>query len=467
MNLSTIETKLDAVCSDNPLDLRISKQTFRASIRLSDPSTKIKVAPMQYTKEDREEFSKQIKELLDAKLIQPSKSPHFSPSFLVNKHSEQKRGKRRMVINYKKLNDHTIGDGYLLPRKDELLDQVRGKKVFSSFDCKSGFWQVLLDETSQSLTAFTCPQGHFEWKVMPFGLKQAPSIFQRHMNETFEGFENFCRVYVDDIIVFSENDKEHIEHVSQVLDRCKEVGVILSKPKAQLFREKIEFLGLIIDKGKLQLQKHIGENITAFNSKITDRKQLQRFLGILNYISQFCPKVAQIRQPLQAKLKKDAFWQWSDSDTAYVDKIKKAIKNLPPVHHPGPEEPLIIETDASDNYWGGILKAKQSDGLELICGYASGTFKPAEKNYHSNEKEILALINTIKRFQVFLIPVRFIARTDNKNVFYFLHTNIHGSYKQGRLVRWQLWLSYFDITFEHVAGTNNVFADFLSREFSE
>jgi hypothetical protein len=108
-----------------------------------------------------------------------------------------------MVINYKKLNDHTIGDGYLLPRKDELLDQIRGKKIYSSFDCKSGFWQVLLDETSQSLTAFTCPQGHFEWKVMPFGLKQAPSIFQRHMNETFTGLENFCRIYVDDIIVFS------------------------------------------------------------------------------------------------------------------------------------------------------------------------------------------------------------------------------------------------------------------------
>jgi hypothetical protein len=130
MNLSTIETKLEAVCSDNPLDLRISKQSFRANIRLKDPNIKIKVAPMQYTKDDREEFSKQIKELLDAKLIQPSKSPHFSPAFLVNKHSEQKRGKRRMVINYKKLNDNTIGDGYLLPRKDELLDQVRGKKLF-------------------------------------------------------------------------------------------------------------------------------------------------------------------------------------------------------------------------------------------------------------------------------------------------------------------------------------------------
>ncbi|KAG6776218.1 hypothetical protein POTOM_019724 [Populus tomentosa] len=255
MSISTIEDKLKNVCSDNPLDNNISKYRFRAHIELVDKSTKIKVPPMQYTAPDRDEFAKQIQELLDAGLIEPSKSPHFSPAFLVNKHSEQKRGKRRMVINYKKLNDHTIGDGYLLPRKDELLDHIRGKKLFSSFDCKSGFWQV-----------------------------------------------------------------------------------------------------------------------------------------------------AQIRQPLQAKLKKDTVWQWSKEDTDYVDKIKKAIKHLPPVHHPGPDEPLIIETDASDKYWGGILKSQPEEGPELICGYASGTFKPAEQNYHSNEKELLALINTIKRFSVYLIP---------------------------------------------------------------
>jgi hypothetical protein len=254
------------------------------------------------------------------------------------------------------------------------------------------------------------------------------------MDETFKGFEKFCRIYVDDIIVFSDNDKEHVTHIIQVLDRCKEIRVILSKSKAQLFKESISFLGLIIDKEQLHLQKHIGEHITVFDSQITDRKQLQRFLGILNYISFFCPKVAHIQQPLQAKLKKNTVWRWTDQDTAYVDKIKKAIKNLPPVHHPGQDEPLIIETDVSEHYWGGILKAKQMDDPELICGYASGTFKPAEKNYHSNEKEILALINNIKRFQVYLIPLQFIARTDNKNVF-FLNINIHGFYKQGRLVR--------------------------------
>ena len=145
-------TDLQSIKQDKILDL--GKVATRAHIELVDKTTKIKVPPMQYTGEDKDEFAKQIQELLDANLIEPSKSPHFSPAFLVNKHSEHKRGKRRMVINYKKLNDHTIGDGYLLPRKDELLDQIRGKKIFSSFDCKSGFWQVLLDDSSQSLTCF-------------------------------------------------------------------------------------------------------------------------------------------------------------------------------------------------------------------------------------------------------------------------------------------------------------------------
>ena len=122
-----------------------------------------------------------------------------------------------------------IGDSHNLPNKDELLTLIRGKTIFSSFDCKSGFWQVLLDHKSQLLTRFTCPQGHYQWVVMPFGLRQAPSIFQRHMNNAFRDFEKFCCVYVDDILVFSNNDKDHHEHVLTILNRCKELGIILSK----------------------------------------------------------------------------------------------------------------------------------------------------------------------------------------------------------------------------------------------
>nr|GEU40147.1 retrotransposon protein, putative, Ty3-gypsy subclass [Tanacetum cinerariifolium] len=151
------------------------------------------------------------------KLIIQSKSPHMSPAFLVENEAEKRRGKKRMVVNYKKVNEATIGDSHNLPNMQELLTLLRGKNIFSSFDCKYRFWKVLLGEQSQLLTAFTCPNGHFQWKVVPFGLKQAPSIFQRHMQNALRGLENFCTVYVDDIIVFSESEEKHYIHVLEVL----------------------------------------------------------------------------------------------------------------------------------------------------------------------------------------------------------------------------------------------------------
>ncbi|GJS49739.1 zinc finger, CCHC-type containing protein [Tanacetum coccineum] len=147
---------------------------MKATIKLIDPNTVIRVKPMCYSPQDRIEFTKQINELLNMKLIVQSKSPHMSPAFLVENEAEKRRGKKRMVVNYKKINEATIGDSHNLPNMQELLTLLRGKSIFSSFDCKSGFWQVLLDEQSQLLTAFTCPNGHFQWKVVPFGLKQAP-----------------------------------------------------------------------------------------------------------------------------------------------------------------------------------------------------------------------------------------------------------------------------------------------------
>lgn len=413
---------------------------------------------------DREEFGKQIQELLELKVIKPSKSPHMSPAFLVENEAERRRGKKRMVVNYKAINQATVGDSHNLPNKDELLSLIRGKKIFSSFDCKSGFWQVLLDEESQLLTAFTCPQGHYQWNVVPFGLKQAPSIFQRHMQNAFRSFEKYCCIYVDDILVFSNNEQEHYWQVAGILKKCEQLGIILSKKKAQLFKEKINFLGLEIDQGTHCPQAHILEHIQKFPDKLENKKQLQRFLGILTYASDYIPKLAAIRAPLQVKLKDSTHWEWKDSDSAYMAKIKKNLKSFPKLHHPQEDEHLIIETDASDEFWGGILKAKVND-RELICRYTSGSFKAAEKNYHSNEKEYLSIIRVIKKFSIYLTPCRFLVRTDNKNFTYFLKINLKGDNKQGRLVRWQMWLTRYDFDVEHIAGSKNVFADFLTREF--
>nr|GEU96481.1 retrotransposon protein, putative, Ty3-gypsy subclass [Tanacetum cinerariifolium] len=239
----------------------------------------------------------------------------MSLAFLVENKAERRRGKKRMVVNYKAINKATIGDTHNLPNKDTLLSLIRGKNLFSSFDSKSGFWQVLLDKEAQLLTAFTCPQGHFQWTIVPFRLKQAPVIFQRHMQNTFGLFEKFCCVYVDDILVFSDNEQDHLLHVMLILQKCKQLGVVLSKKKAQLFKESINFLGLEMDKGTHHPQSHIIKHIKDFPNKLKYKKQLQRFLRILTYASDYILKLVTLRAPFQCKLKKDVLWTWDINDT--------------------------------------------------------------------------------------------------------------------------------------------------------
>ena len=148
-----------------------------------------------------------INELLKLGVIQKSTSRHRSPAFIVNKHSEQVRGQSRMVIDYRRLNDNTVDDAYNIPNKTELLNSTQGSNIFSKFDCKSGFQQIKIPHESIKWIAFTCPIDHFEWLVMPFGLKNAPSIFQQKMDNIFNQYKNFVCVYIDDILVFSRNKK--------------------------------------------------------------------------------------------------------------------------------------------------------------------------------------------------------------------------------------------------------------------
>lgn len=461
-----IEELLDRASGENPIDPDKNTNGELAEIVLKDQNKVIRVKPMAYTPTDREELSNQVKELLQLKVIRPSKSPHSSPCFLVRNHSEIKRGKARMVINYKSLNDNTIDDGYYLPNKETIIASLRGKTYFSGLDCKSGFWQIRLKEESKPLTAFSCPLGQYEWNVVPFGLKQAPGLFQRFMDNSFKDLHKFCMVYVDDILVYSDNYNDHIKHLKIVLERCLEKGIVLSKKKAELCKKEINYLGLIISHGNIKMQNHVLENIQKFPDKIESKVQLQRFLGCLTYAESYISRLAELRKPLQAKLKKTAVWSWTDNDSNYFRKVKAKVKNLPTLHHPEPHEFLIIETDASDQYWGGILKSKNTDGIERLCRYTSGSFQNSELNYHSNEKEILAIKKTISKFKIYLIPNRFLIRTDNKNFKSFLKIDLQNDYKQGRLVRWQQWFNYYKFDVEHIEGIKNSLPDSLTRELA-
>lgn len=462
---SEIMELLKKASAESPLSDK-NTSTERADIKLKDPDKVIRVKGIAYTPDNAIEINKQIQELLDLKVIKKSRSPHSSPCFLVNNHNEIKRGKKRLVINYKALNNATIDDGYLLPNKDSILSAIRGKSHFTGLDCKSGFWQIRLTEQSKPLTAFSCPMGQYEWNVMPFGLKQAPGIFQRYMDSVFEKHKEYIRVYVDDILIFSEDEKSHYQHVKLALEECISHGIILSEKKAEINKSKINYLGLEVERGRINLQPHILEKIHQFPDHIPDKVTLQRFLGCLTYAQNYIKNLSEIRKPLQAKLKKDVPWYWTPVDTAYMRKVKNKVVNLPALHLPEVNEKLIIETDASNTYWGGILKSKNKDGVEELCGYTSGSFAGSEINYHSNEKEILAVKRVISKFRLYLASNQFLVRTDNKNVKAFMNIKVQNDYKQGRLIRWQQWFSHYKFDVEYIEGRHNSLADSLTRELA-
>ena len=168
-----------------------------------------------------------------------------------------------MVFNYKRLNDNTHKDQYSLPGINTIIKRVGNSKIYSKFDLKSGFHQVAMDPQSIEWTAFWAIDGLYEWLVMPFGLKNAPAVFQRKMDNCFRGTENFIAVYIDDILVFSDNEQDHAEHLRKILEICRTNGLVLSPTKMKIGVKRVDFLGATIGEGTIQLQPHIITKILA------------------------------------------------------------------------------------------------------------------------------------------------------------------------------------------------------------
>ena len=221
--------------SNNPLKYWEMTKIY-CKLEMIDPDKVIRVRPMIYSQEDIEDFKIQINELMQLNLIRESKSPHSSPAFMVRKHSEIKRGKARMVINYKEVNKNTKFDGYYIPNKEILINLARGKNYYSKFDCKSGFWQIKMD--------------------------------QRKMDKIFSDYSSFIIVYIDDMLICSDNEKDHEKYLDTFITLCKEHGIILSEKKVEIKKKEIEFLGMIIDSKGIKLQSHIAEKIKDFPDEL-------------------------------------------------------------------------------------------------------------------------------------------------------------------------------------------------------
>ena len=301
--------KAQGYIGENPLQ-HWKKNGLMCELEIKNPNLTIEDKPLKHLMpQARESFSKHVKALLDIGVIRPSKSRHRTIAIIVNSGttvdpvtSQEKRGKERMVFNYRRLNDLTEKDQYSLPGINTILRKVSNNKIYSKFDLKSGFHQVAMHPDSIEWTTFWVSDGLDEWLAMPFGLKNAPAIFQRKMDDCFKGTEQFIAVYIDDILVFSENMKDHARHLHKMLEICQKNGLVLSPTKMKIAVKEIEFLGAVLGNSRIKLQPHIIKKITEFKEEdLTTKRGLRSWLGILNYARNYIPNLGKLLGPLYSK----------------------------------------------------------------------------------------------------------------------------------------------------------------------
>ncbi|KAJ1685823.1 hypothetical protein LUZ63_017213 [Rhynchospora breviuscula] len=460
---------------DNPLQ-HWEKNRVKCKLDIINPDITIQDKPLKHvTPAMKEQFDKHVQALLKIGVIRPSKSRHRTMAIMVNsgtsidpKTGAEIKGKERMVFNYRTLNDNTHKDQYSLPGINTILKKVGNSRIYSKFDLKSGFHQVAMDSDSIEWTAFVVPNGLYEWLVMPFGLKNAPAIFQRKMDDCFRGTESFIAVYIDDILVFSENEEQHAKHLEAMLSICEKWGLVLSPTKMKIAVQEIEFLGAIIGNRKIKLQPHIIKKIISFDEeKLKEKAGMRSWLGILNYARSYIPKLGTLFGPLYSKTSEHGDKRLKSSDYEIIRKVKQAVQQLPDLEIPPEGSYIILETDGCMEGWGGVCKWKKFKhdprSTEKVCAYASGKF-PVIKS--TIDAEIHACMETMKALKIHYLDQKEITlRTDCQAIISFYNKSTQNKPSRVR------WINFVDfvtgtgvqVNFEHIDGKMNVLADSLSR----
>ena len=319
----------------------------------------------------RSEIARQLKQMQSNGVIQPSKSPWSSPVVLVQK----KDGTLRFCVDYHGLNAVTKADTFPLPRIDDLLDQLGKSRYFSTLDLSSGFWQIKIHPDSMEKTAFLTPQGLYEFRVMLFGLTNAPSVFQRLMQQVLMGLNpdsgpSFVSAYIDDILIFSTTLEVHLEHLRLVLQRLCEVGLKLKPSKCRFVRKEVEYLGHILSPDGLKPNPTLVRAVREFPTP-TAVKELRRFLGLASYYRRFIPKFASIAQPLHQLTCKGAIFKWTEATARAFADLKEKLTTSPVLAYPTFDRDFVLETDASITGLGAVLSQVQGDGKLHPVAHAS------------------------------------------------------------------------------------------------
>ena len=405
----------------------------------------------------RDSVKKEITKLLNQGVIQHSSSPWSSPVVLVPK----KDGSHRLCIDYRKLNAVTEKDSHPLPNIRDIFDQLEGATVFSLLDLVSGYHQIEMHPNSREKTAFSCHLGHFEYNRMPFGLCNAPSVFQRYMNFVLQGLiGKGCLVYLDDIVVYGRNRVEHDANLRKVLTRLRENQLRTKPIKCVLGEKSLKLLGHIVDEHGIHTDPEKCRAISEMTPP-RDVPELRRFLGAAGYYRDLIPGFAKLASPLTDLTRKDIPYEWTPARQRAFELLKAELLSDHCVGYPDVNKPYNLYTDACDYAMGAVLTQRdEATGKEKAIYYISHRFNDVQKRWATIEKEAYAVVYAIDKLRPYVLGCPGITvYTDHKPLLCLFTEQM----KNTKIQRWAILLEEFRVKITYIKGETNLKADFLSR----
>lgn len=397
----------------------------------------------------------EVSYMLQHSIVEPSHSNWSSPCILVPKPD----GSIRFCTDFRRVNAVTKTDSFPIPRVDDCIDRVGKAKYVSKFDLLKGYWQVPLTDRAKEISAFSTPDGLYQYRVMPFGMKNSGATFQRLVNSVISGLSG-CEAYIDDLIVYSDTWNEHVDCIHSLFSRLKDAKLTVNLVKSDFCKASVTFLGHEIGCGQVKPIQAKVEAIVNF-PRPTNRRELMRFLGVIGYYRKFCANFSDIVVALTNLLRKGKKFIWCDKCQDAFTTVKSLLINAPVLQAPDFDKQFKLGVDASDVGAGAVLLQESKDGFDHPVCYFSKKFNKHQKNYSTIEKEALAMVMALQHFEVYVKhtvvpvivytdhnPLQFIAKMKDKNQ---------------RILRWSLLLQEYNIEIVHVRGKDNLIPDALSR----
>jgi len=413
------------------------------------------------SRNEREEVQQFIQDHLRKGYIRPSKSPQTSLVFFVGK----KNSGKHMVMDYRKLNKQTVKNNYPLPLITNLVNAMGNKKLFTKMDLQWGYNNICIKEGDEWKMAFTTYVGSFKLVVMFFGMTNSPTTFQGMMNEIMRDLINKGKVavFVDDILVGTDDEEEHDKIVVKVLKRLEENDLYVKPEKCLWKVDKVNFLGVIMGQGKIKMEEEKVEGVLNWPVPRMVR-DVRKFLGLSNYYRWFIKNFAALAKPLNMLTRKDEKWRWEEAQQKVFKQLKGIFTTRLLLVVLDLNKEFKIEADTSNFVTGGMLSIKCKDNKWRPVAYISKSLNKTEHNYEIHDKKMLAIIQYLETWRHFLEGTKgkFEIWLDHKNLEYFMSNQKLNR----RQARWALYLSKFDFILKYIPRNKMEKTDSLSRRLN-